>query len=220
MSNKIDETTNPAIPNIPLSKKAERAQLSRQALIDSARRLFEEKGYAATSTEELLAETGLTRGALYHHFKDKKALFEAVCDAMHAELVDAIEHAIQGLKDPYDILRQGSHAWLKAVSEPRRSRVLLVEAPAVLGLEAWNDADCKHGYASLREGVAAAYGDKSPVDLEAIAVALNGAMNALAGWVAVDATRLDVALASIDILLAAYNANGSSWSQTLPPPIW
>jgi AcrR family transcriptional regulator len=210
MSNKIDETTNPAIPAIPLSKKAERAQLSRQALIDSARRLFEEKGYAATSTEELLAETGLTRGALYHHFRDKRALFEAVCDAMHAEMVDAIEHAVHGLDDPRDILRQGSHAWLKAVSEPRRSRVLLIEAPAVLGMEAWNDADHKHGYASLREGVAAAYGDLSQKSsLDAIAVALNGAMNALAGWVAADATRLNEALASIDILLAAYGTDGN-----------
>lgn len=210
MSNKIDETPNPALSAIPLSKKAERAQLSRQTLIDSARRLFEEKGYAATSTEELLAETGLTRGALYHHFRDKRALFEAVCDAMHAELVDAIEHAVRGLDDPREILRQGSHAWLKAVSEPRRSRVLLIEAPAVLGMEAWNDADRKHGYGSLREGVAAAYGDlsqKSSVD--AIAVALNGAMNALAGWVAADAARLDAALASIDILLAAYGADGN-----------
>lgn len=210
MSNKIDETPNPALSAIPLSKKAERAQLSRQTLIDSARRLFEEKGYAATSTEELLAETGLTRGALYHHFRDKRALFEAVCDAMHAELVDAIEHAVRGLDDPREILRQGSHAWLKAVSEPRRSRVLLIEAPAVLGMEAWNDADRKHGYGSLREGVAAAYGDLSQKSsVAAIAVALNGAMNALAGWVAADAARLDAALASIDILLAAYGADGN-----------
>jgi AcrR family transcriptional regulator len=213
MSNKINRTTSPdsVNPAVPLSKKAERAQLSRQALIDSARRLFEEKGYAATSTEELLAETGLTRGALYHHFKDKRALFEAVCDVMHAELVDVIEHAIQGLEDPRDILRQGTHAWLKAVSEPRRSRVLLVEAPAVLGMEAWNDADRRHGYASLREGVAAAYGGPSQkTSLDAIAVALNGAMNALAGWVAADATRLDAALAAIDGLLAAHGTDGTN----------
>jgi AcrR family transcriptional regulator len=212
MSNKINQTTSPdsVNPAVPLSKKAERAQLSRQALIDSARRLFEEKGYAATSTEELLVETGLTRGALYHHFKDKRALFEAVCDVMHAELVDVIEHAIQGLEDPSDILRQGTHAWLKAVSEPRRSRVLLVEAPAVLGMEAWNDADRRHGYAALREGVVAAYGGPSQKSsLDAIAVALNGAMNALAGWVAADATRQDAALATIDGLLAAYGTDGN-----------
>lgn len=213
MSNKINHAPSVDAANqaVPLSKKAERAQLSRQALIGSARRLFEEKGYAATSTEELLAETGLTRGALYHHFKDKRALFEAVCDVMHAELVDVIEHAIQGLEDPRDILRQGAHAWLKAVSEPRRSRVLLVEAPAVLGMEAWNDADRRHGYASLREGVAAAYGSPSQTSssLDAIAVALNGAMNALAGWVAADATRQDAALAAIDGLLAAYGADGN-----------
>ncbi|HSV55093.1 MAG TPA: TetR/AcrR family transcriptional regulator [Burkholderiaceae bacterium] len=192
-----------------VNKKTERALASRQALIESARRLFEAKGYAATSTEELLAQTGLTRGALYHHFRDKKALFDAVCDAVHRELVLVIEEATREVTDPRDALRAGSHAWMRAVADPRRARLLLIEAPAVLGPDAWNSTDARHGYASLREGVQQAMGKsgRTPAALDAVAVALNGTMNELARWVAADASRLDEALAVVDAALAGFQAS-------------
>jgi AcrR family transcriptional regulator len=190
------------------NKKAARAVASRQALVESARRLFEAKGYAATSTEELLADTGLTRGALYHHFRDKKALFDAVCDAAHAGLVEVIEAAVDQASDPWQALRDGSHAWMRAVADPRLARLLLIEAPAVLGPEVWNAADARHGYASLREGVEHALGaaGRSAAELDATAIALNGAMNELARWVAADAERLDEALAAVDALIAGLRA--------------
>jgi AcrR family transcriptional regulator len=198
------------------NKKTDRAIASRQALVESARRLFEAKGYAATSTEELLADTGLTRGALYHHFRDKKALFDAVCDAAHAELVEVIEAAVDQATDPWQALREGSHAWMRAVADPRLARLLLIEAPAVLGPEVWNAADARHGYASLREGVEQALGGsgRSAAELDAAAVALNGAMNELARWVAADAERLHEALAAVDALLAGLRAPGSGGAPT------
>lgn len=203
MSNSFSNDEAPSLPN----KKAERALASRQALIESARALFESKGYAASSTEEVLAQTGLTRGALYHHFRDKKALFDAVCDAVHDELVQVIESAVHGL-DPVHALRAGSHAWMRAVAQPRLARLLLVEAPAVLGPEAWNAADARHGYVSLHQGVEEAMGasGRTAAQLDAAAVALNGAMNELARWVAADANRLDEALAAVDALLAGLQA--------------
>lgn len=186
--------------------KAERAQASRQALLASARALFESKGYSATSTEELLARTGLTRGALYHHFRDKRALFDAVCDAVHEELVAEIAQAVQATTDPVQALRAGSHAWMRAVAEPRRARLLLIEAPAVLGPEAWNAADARHGYASLRAGVDAvlAVSGQAPAALDAAALALNGAMNELARWVAAHPARLPEALAAVDAVIAGF----------------
>lgn len=187
-------------------KKAERAQASRQALLASARDLFESKGYAATSTEELLARTGLTRGALYHHFRDKRAVFDAVCNAVHEELVHEIAQATRQLADPAQALRAGCHAWMRAVAEPRRARLLLIEAPAVLGPEAWNAADARHGYASLREGVQAALqdGGQAPAARDAAALALNGAMNELARWVAAQPGQLPAALAAVDAVIAGF----------------
>ncbi|MGH8832767.1 MAG: TetR/AcrR family transcriptional regulator [Polaromonas sp.] len=192
-------------------KKSERALASRQTLVQSARRLFEAKGYAATSTEELLAQTGLTRGALYHHFRDKKALFDAVCDAAHGELVRTIDVATDGVGDPRVALREGAHAWMRAVADPRLARLLLIEAPAVLGPQAWSAADARHGYASLRQGVEEAMGSgsRTAAELDAVAVALNGAMNELARWVAADATRLDEALAALDAALAGFQTPGA-----------
>lgn len=185
-----------------LNLKAQRAQASRHTLIASARRLFERQGYAATSTEQLLAQTGLTRGALYHHFKDKQALFEAVCDAVHGELVEAIEAATRDVDDPAAALQRGAHAWLQAAADPHRAQVLLVDAPSVLGTSAWLEADRRHGFASLRAGLAATLRvDVSDGRLEALAMALNGAMNELARWVAADAGRLPLALDAIDELM-------------------
>ncbi len=190
------------MPDKTLNLKAQRAQASRQALIASARRLFERQGYAATSTEQLLAQTGLTRGALYHHFKDKQALFEAVCDAVHAELVQAIDSATQGVDDGAEALRRGARAWMEAAADPHRAQVLLVDAPSVLGTRAWAEVDRRHGFAALRSGLAATLGSEVGVDqIEALAVALNGAMNELARWVAGDAGRLPLALHAIDELL-------------------
>ncbi|MBT9501984.1 MAG: TetR/AcrR family transcriptional regulator [Burkholderiaceae bacterium] len=158
---------------------------SRARLVQAARDLFERQGYAGTSTEALLAATGLTRGALYHHFRDKQDLFLAVCDAIHAELSEAIAAVCEGLGDPAEQLIAGSLAWIDAVSAPGPRQVLLIDAPSVLGAEQWAALDDRHGFRQLREGVLALL---QPVDTaagqqaEAAAVALNGAINALAAW--------------------------------------
>lgn len=214
MSNDRDEKRMP-----PTGRKAEQAAASRQALVASARALFEAKGYAASSTEEVLQSTGLTRGALYHHFRDKRALFEAVCDQIHGELVDAIERATLGIEDPRQSLRRGARAWLEAASAPARARVLLVDAPAVLGAAGWREIDERHGFAALREAVRRLRGDggkghrhddgvRSRGRDDARAVALNGAINELATWVAGDTARMKPALSTLDLLIDAIAAQG------------
>jgi AcrR family transcriptional regulator len=193
----------------PRSKAAQSAQ-SVQALLTSARVLFETEGYAATSTEALLAQTGLTRGALYHHFRDKKDLFAAVVEQMHQELAAAIDTATVNVDDAADALRKGSHAWLRAIAQPAYAQVLLIDAPAVLGILDWHAADARHGFAQLLDGVRALAGEsgvKTTARTEALAVALNGTMNELARWVAEDRTRLNAALKTIDRLLDAVAAD-------------
>jgi AcrR family transcriptional regulator len=187
----------------PRSKAAQSAQ-SIGALVASARQLFETAGYAATSTEALLAQTGLTRGALYHHFRDKKDVFAAVVEQMHQELAAEIERATAHVTDAADALRKGAHAWLRAIAQPATMQVLLIDAPAVLGTLDWQAADARNGFAQLLEGVRAVEGEsgaKISARTEALAVALNGAMNELARWVAQDRARLNAALKTIDRLL-------------------
>lgn len=158
---------------------------SRARLVQAARDLFERQGYAGTSTEALLAATGLTRGALYHHFRDKQDLFLSVCDAVHADLAVAIAAACEGLGDPVEQLIAGSLAWIDAISAPGPRQVLLIDAPSVLGAQQWAALDDRHGFRQLREGVLALVQPVDPAaerQAEAVAVALNGAINALAAW--------------------------------------
>ncbi|MEX0838506.1 MAG: TetR family transcriptional regulator [Parvibaculum sp.] len=163
-----------------------KAQKTRAQLVSTARRLFAKKGYAATSTEEILQKAGVTRGALYHHFRDKAALFEAVCVAMHEEAVAEISGVTGEDVPPFDGLVAGSLAWLDHTAKPDVNRILIVEAPAVLGWERWNALDRMYGFGELMIGVAAARdaGAIREIGAEELAVLLNGAMNAGVIWAA------------------------------------
>jgi AcrR family transcriptional regulator len=164
--------------------REKKAQKTKAQLVAAARRLFAKQGFAATSTEEILDKAGVTRGALYHHFKDKAALFEAVCTQLHEEAVAAIVDVTGDDVAPLDALVAGSLAWIDRVSTPEVNRILIVEAPSVLGWEKWNALDRAHGFGELLEGVAAARAARAirPIGAEELAVLLNGAMNAGVLW--------------------------------------
>jgi AcrR family transcriptional regulator len=139
----------------PLDTKARRAaqaQATRTALVDAAQRLFVEKGYHRTGTEEVVAAAGVgTRGALYHHFADKLALFEAVFIAVEIDLVMA---AAQNLADPADgalnQLRQGLVGFLDASLTPHVQQILLIDGPAVLGWTRWRELESVYGLGAIR----------------------------------------------------------------------
>jgi AcrR family transcriptional regulator len=135
---------------------AERSEAMRRSLIGVARRLFTEKGYAATGTPELVEAAGVTRGALYHHFADKQALFAAVVEAESAAVAAEIEAAAPSSLEPVAALVEGSMAYLRAMGVPGRTRLLLLDGPAVLGRETMDAIDARHGNRTLREGLAAA----------------------------------------------------------------
>jgi AcrR family transcriptional regulator len=134
------------------ARRAAQAEATRTALVAAARRLFVEKGYHRTSTEEVVAEAGVgTRGALYHHFADKQALFEAAFIAVEEDLV--IE-AAKNLADPADgalnQLRQGLIGFLDASLTPHVQRILLIDGPAVLGWVKWRELESLYGLGAIR----------------------------------------------------------------------
>jgi AcrR family transcriptional regulator len=124
------------------NRKVEQGEHSRDALIASAVALFAEKGFAETSTTEIVDRAGLTRGALYHHFADKDQLFEAALEAVEGDIFDRVQAAGAPLGD--DVRRRlatGVGVFLDACLEPAVQRILLQEAPSVLGWERWQRLD-------------------------------------------------------------------------------
>ncbi|WP_340526800.1 TetR/AcrR family transcriptional regulator [Cupriavidus necator] len=145
----------------------ERTEATRQALLDAARALFVSRGYGDTSTPDVCAAAGITRGALYHHFADKRDLFRHVLAEEAAAVADDIEAAAPAGLDAADALIAGAQAYLEAMTVPGRTRLLLVEGPAVLGLRETLVLDDANAARTLREGLEAAgvdpRGDVAPL---------------------------------------------------------
>jgi AcrR family transcriptional regulator len=139
----------------------DRTEATRADLISAARKLFVGKSYAETGTPEIVAAAGVTRGALYHHFADKQALFAAVVEQEAAAVAQEIERASPPSLLPRDALIAGSDAYLAAMRAPGRTRLLLLDGPAVLGRAAMDEIDNRHGNRSLREGLLAAIRSQS-----------------------------------------------------------
>lgn len=130
--------------------QAERRAETRGLLLAAARKLFAERGFAETGTPDIVAAAGVTRGALYHHFADKTALFAAVVEAEHAAVADCIEAAGDAMPtDPVAALLAGGNAFFAAMRDEGRRRILLVDAPAVLGRAALDEIDARHGLETL-----------------------------------------------------------------------
>src|SRR5215212_9338438 len=113
--------------------QAERSESTRGALIDAARRLFAERGYAGVGTEEIVRAAGVTRGALYHHFEGKRELFEAVYSQIEAELAERIAKGAlaPGASSPLEAMRAGAGMFLAACTEPEVQQVALLDGPSV-----------------------------------------------------------------------------------------
>lgn len=137
-------------------RRCEQAEVTRTALVAAARALFTERGYAATSTTEIVERAGVTRGALYHHFPAKDDLFRAVFEQLEAEVTEHVaEEALAGA-DPFEQLRVGSRAYLDVCLDPAVQRVVLVEGPSVLGWERWQEIEQRYGYGLVAAGIEAA----------------------------------------------------------------
>ena len=149
--------------------QADRRAETRALLLGAARELFASKGFAETGTPEIAAAAGLTRGALYHHFADKTALFAAVVEVEHAAVAASIEAAgAENPRDPVVALLAGSRAFFDAMADPGRRRIMLVDAPSVLSREALDEIDSRHGgetlVCGLRDAIDAGMIKRVPVE--------------------------------------------------------
>jgi AcrR family transcriptional regulator len=119
--------------------QADRSAATREALIAAARRLFAAQGFAEVATDAIATEAGVTRGALYHQFADKVALFDAVVDAVEADIVARLaqQAAAAGVSDPVEGMRQAVRSWLEICVEPEIHRIALIDGPSVLGWARW-----------------------------------------------------------------------------------
>ena len=154
-------------PDMPTH--AARSEATRGALVLAARRLFGARGFAGAPLDEVVREAGVTKGALYHHFPSKEALFLAVFEDVEQSLVDQVLVEAKGGADPRARVRMGVRAFVIACQDPVVQRIVLQDAPAVLGWEVWRAVDSCHFSALLQEGLTKAMTDEQrrrrPVEL-------------------------------------------------------
>lgn len=140
----------------PPSLRAQQVAQTRDSLVHAGRELFGQNGFRGTSVEDLARAARVTTGALYHHFPTKTALFEAVFEQAHTELMAASMAAAQGATDDIDEFARGFDAFLDAVLEPHLQRILILDGPAVLGLARYTELDERYAFAVIVEALRAA----------------------------------------------------------------
>jgi AcrR family transcriptional regulator len=176
----------------------ERSEATRGALLRAARELFAAKGFANTPREEIVERAGVTRGALHHHFGRKEDLFRAVCEELETEIGGRVMAAAVAGPDPMAQLRLGCQAFLDAALDPAVQRIVVLDAPAVLGWEGWREIEAQHGLGLVTEGLrsvmAAGQIDEQPVEplAHVVLAALNEAALLVAGSDDATTTRRDV----------------------------
>jgi AcrR family transcriptional regulator len=140
------------------NKQDLRSEATRHRLVVAARMMFAERGYAGVGTEQIVQAAGVTRGALYHQFRDKADLFAAVAETVQAEVAHRITSGAEsdGTVDPMTALHAGVRRFLEACADPAVERILLVDGPAVLGWQAWRDLADSYGLGLLQHGLQAA----------------------------------------------------------------
>jgi AcrR family transcriptional regulator len=158
--------------------QAERRDATRSLLLAAGRRLFATVGYDAVAAEQIVAEAGVTRGALYHHFDGKAGLFEAVFVEIERELV--AQFPIEELvgDDPFEALRTGVARFLDLSLGAEVQQIALIDAPSVLGWARWHEIEAEHGLGLIRAGLAAAIeaGQVKDLPVDDLSIALLGSL--------------------------------------------
>lgn len=192
--------------------QADRTAATTAALLAAGRQLFGDQGFGATSTTELASHAGVTRGALYHHYEDKRGLFRAVYTRVAQEVVTQVwEAALAESRDTPAAtarahLHAGAAAFLGACTAPDVRRIMLLDAPAALGWETWRELEAEHALATIELALERAIqaGAIRPLPLTALAPVVLGALTESALQIAhaddTDAARAQ-ALTTIDALL-------------------
>jgi AcrR family transcriptional regulator len=149
-------------------KRGETARATREALVSAGLELFAQRGYTEVGTEEIVKRARVTRGALYHHFEDKRDLFRAVHERVEEDLVAGIAAKMQDVSDPWEVIVTGTRAFLDTCADPAVKQIGLIDAPAVLGWAEWRRVDERYGLglmkAALGGGMEAGVLRKAPLD--------------------------------------------------------
>ena len=165
------------------------SEATRNALVDVAERLFSELGYSATSLDAIVAGADVTKGALYHHFSGKQAIFEAAFERVESRAAAGIATAMDGHQDPWKRAQAGLGAFLGAVQEPAYRRIVVSDGPSVLGHERYREQEERSTYKVVDEIVRSVLttGDRVTDDdmLDTFTRIFFGAMSAAGGSVAV-----------------------------------
>ena len=141
---------------MPRRSQEERTRSTRSALTAAARSLFTERGYAAVSTDEIVRAAGVTRGALYHHYADKQALFRDVFEQLETEMNDEISAVFADAPDHLSAMAAGVTRYLDICQRPEVLRISLTDAPAVLGWAAWREIEAQYGLRLITAKLSAA----------------------------------------------------------------
>src|SRR4051812_44590403 len=166
MSNSTRAPLVAQVPRVPgTGRRAEFSASTRRALVDVAQELFTEHGYAATSLDAIVAGADVTKGALYHHYSGKQALFEAVFEQVESAGAAAVREELHRHQDPWDKAIYGLRAFLDVVRRPSYSRIVVQDGPSVLGYERFREQEERSTFGNVVEIVRAvlAAGDW-PVD--------------------------------------------------------
>lgn len=170
----------------PRSRRDDYTESTRDALIDSAIALFTERGYAGTSLDEIARRARVTKGALYHHFTGKQAVFEAAFDAVETDVKGRLEKILRGAEPPWERALAGLREFISSCLDPAYQRIALHEAPVVMGWQQWRDAEERYSFglikAALQDLIDA--GDVTSVPVDVASRLLFGALASAATEIA------------------------------------
>ncbi|WP_199430226.1 TetR/AcrR family transcriptional regulator [Qaidamihabitans albus] len=151
------------------SRREDYSESTRSALVDSAVKLFTKRGYAGTSLDEIARRARVTKGALYHHFSGKQALFEAAFDAVESRVYGRLDKILRGDEPPWDRALRGLREFISSCLDPAYQRIAVHEAPVVMGWQRWREAEDRYSFglirSSLQDLIDAGEVDSVPVEV-------------------------------------------------------
>lgn len=151
MASRHPEKLLAGLPKVKGARRQQYSSATKKALVEVAARLFTHQGYAATSLDAIVAGARVTKGALYHHFTGKQALFEAVFEKVEGDAARRIKAALRDRRDPWDKALAGLRAFLTVVQDPTYQRVVIQEGPAILGYERFREQEERSSYAIVQD---------------------------------------------------------------------
>ena len=186
------------------SRRQDYSSSTKRALLKNATQLFTDHGYAGTSLDEVVAAARVTKGALYHHFPSKLALFESVFDAIQEKTTKEIEKEVSRIKDPWERAAVGLRAFLDVCREPQFRRIVLQEGPVALGHERWTEAERSASLGVVQRTVDALLKDLGGAEelSESFAIVFYGAVRSSSEYVA-DAEDPDLAAREVQATIGA-----------------